>query len=161
MNRSPLYYPLNRGGDLDAGGAADLQTDIMRFMAILALCLVAVFALVQSIPPEAVTPLTVPAPAQLTASPVTPPPKPPAEAHGKELAPPASLAIPEPQRTPEKKAEQPLNDASRRIPPAEPKAQNLTATPVNQLPVAIPRPTPALPPRAPGRGIAASNCRAH
>ena len=50
MSRSPLAYPLNRGVDGDAGGAADLQTDIMRFMAILALCLVAIFALVQSIP---------------------------------------------------------------------------------------------------------------
>ncbi len=50
MNRSPLYYPMNRGGDADAGGAADLQTDVMRFMAILSLCLVAIFALVQSIP---------------------------------------------------------------------------------------------------------------
>jgi len=36
--------------DAEAGGAADLQTDVMRFMAILALCLVAIFALVQSIP---------------------------------------------------------------------------------------------------------------
>ena len=56
MNRSPLFYPMHRG-DTDAGGAADLQTDIMRFMAILALCLVAIFALVQSIPliPEAPT----------------------------------------------------------------------------------------------------------
>jgi len=35
---------------MDIGGAADLQTDIMRFMAILSLCLVAIFALVQSIP---------------------------------------------------------------------------------------------------------------
>ena len=35
---------------MDAGGAADLQTDVMRFMAILSLCLVAIFALVQSIP---------------------------------------------------------------------------------------------------------------
>ena len=54
MTRSPLFYPMHRG-DTDAGGAADLQTDIMRFMAILALCLVAIFALVQSIPlvPEA------------------------------------------------------------------------------------------------------------
>jgi len=54
MTRSPLFYPMHRG-DADAGGAADLQTDIMRFMAILALCLVAIFALVQSIPliPEA------------------------------------------------------------------------------------------------------------
>lgn len=54
MSRSLLSYPMHRG-DTDAGGAADLQTDIMRFMAILALCLVAIFALVQSIPlvPEA------------------------------------------------------------------------------------------------------------
>ncbi len=50
MTRSPLFYPLNRGGDADAGGTADLQTDVMRFMAILSLCLVAIFALVQSIP---------------------------------------------------------------------------------------------------------------
>ena len=56
-------------GDAEAGGAADLQTDIMRFMAILALCLVAIFALVQSIPliPET--------PAQSTA-PAAPPPQP-------------------------------------------------------------------------------------
>ncbi len=50
MNRSPLFYPLSRGMDADAGGVADLQTDVMRFMAILSLCLVAIFALVQSIP---------------------------------------------------------------------------------------------------------------
>lgn len=50
MTRSPLFYPLSRGMDLDAGGVADMQTDVMRFMAILALCLVAIFALVQSIP---------------------------------------------------------------------------------------------------------------
>ncbi len=36
--------------DNEAGGAADLQTDVMRFMAILSLCLVAIFALVQSLP---------------------------------------------------------------------------------------------------------------
>lgn len=60
MSRSPLFYPLNRGADAEAGGAADLQTDVMRFMAILSLCLVAIFALVQSIP---MTPAkTVPAP---------------------------------------------------------------------------------------------------
>ena len=50
MTRSPLFYPLNRGGDSEAGGAADLQTDVMRFMAILSLCLVAIFALVQRMP---------------------------------------------------------------------------------------------------------------
>ena len=56
MTRSPLAYPLNRSADTDVGGAADLQTDIMRFMAILALCLVAIFALVQSIPLTPVAP---------------------------------------------------------------------------------------------------------
>lgn len=56
MSRSPLAYPLTRGIDGDSGGAADLQTDIMRFMAILALCLVAIFALVQSLPIEPQTP---------------------------------------------------------------------------------------------------------
>jgi len=59
MTRSPLAYPLNRSADIDGGGAADLQTDIMRFMAILSLCLVAIFALVQSLP---LTPIETPAP---------------------------------------------------------------------------------------------------
>ena len=49
--RAPFAYPLLRSIDAESGGAADLQTDIMRFMAILALCLMAVFALVQSLPP--------------------------------------------------------------------------------------------------------------
>lgn len=62
MTRSPLFYPMHRG-DTDAGGAADLQTDIMRFMAILALCLVAIFALVQSIPLVPEAPSQSPAPA--------------------------------------------------------------------------------------------------
>ena len=78
--RSPLAYPLNRGADMEAGGAADLQTDVMRFMAILSLCLVAIFALVQSMPmspptdpvpePQTVTPTPVPA---TSADPVTEP----------------------------------------------------------------------------------------
>ena len=50
MTRSPLFYALSRGADGDAGGVADLQTDVMRFMAIISLCLMAIFALVQSIP---------------------------------------------------------------------------------------------------------------
>jgi hypothetical protein len=79
VSRSPLFYPMHRA-DSDAGGAADLQTDIMRFMAILALCLVAIFALVQSIPlvPEAPTQSPAPAaPPPITVAdtePVTPTP---------------------------------------------------------------------------------------
>ena len=94
MSRSPLSYPLNRGADSDVGGAADLQTDVMRFMAILSLCLVAIFALVQSIPltpaepaaehdtaveePEVVEPppAPAPAPAPVTVATVQPSPKP-------------------------------------------------------------------------------------
>lgn len=56
--RSPLFYPLNRAADMDVGGAADLQTDVMRFMAILSLCLVAIFALVQSMPMVPLEPVT-------------------------------------------------------------------------------------------------------
>jgi hypothetical protein len=53
---------MSRPGDSEAGGVADLQTDVMRFMAILAICLVAIFALVQSIPLDTV-------PAEPTATP--------------------------------------------------------------------------------------------
>ncbi len=74
MSRSPLAYPLTRGIDADAGGAADLQTDIMRFMAILALCLVAIFALVQSIPLAPVVAEQTPAPPAEPAQPVEPQP---------------------------------------------------------------------------------------
>ena len=70
MNRSPLAYPLVRGADGEVGGAADLQTDVMRFMAILALCLVAIFALVQSIP------LTPAQPAEAPPQPAESPPQP-------------------------------------------------------------------------------------
>jgi hypothetical protein len=54
VNRSPLYYPMTRGADSEAGGAADLQTDVMRFMAILSLCLMVIFAVVQSVPVESI-----------------------------------------------------------------------------------------------------------
>ena len=50
MNRSIYGHGFHRGADIEGGGAADLQTDVMRFMAILAICLVVIFALVQSIP---------------------------------------------------------------------------------------------------------------
>jgi|GEM_PF-901971 len=78
MTRSPLAYPLTRGADVDGGGAADLQTDIMRFLAILSLCLVAIFALVQSIPltpvaPEPAPPSSQPEPQPVSAKPAPQP----------------------------------------------------------------------------------------
>ncbi|MEO1202333.1 MAG: hypothetical protein AAFX10_06485 [Pseudomonadota bacterium] len=85
MSRSPLAYPLNRGIDGDAGGAADLQTDIMRFMAILSLCLVAIFALVQSLPMA-----PPPAPSPAVTQDLTPAPEPP----------PAAQPLAEPARQP-------------------------------------------------------------
>jgi len=114
VSRSPLAYPLNRGVDGDAGGAADLQTDIMRFMAILALCLVAIFALVQSIP---LAPETAPLPQETVASEPPTPPAPPIE-----IEPQASPAPPEPERIvltrpkwqPQSRTEQPAP-----APPAE------------------------------------------
>lgn len=48
-----------RGMDSEAGGAADLQTDVMRFMAILSLCLMVIFAVVQSAPVETIPTETV------------------------------------------------------------------------------------------------------
>jgi hypothetical protein len=89
VTRSPLFYPLHRG-DSDAGGAADLQTDVMRFMAILALCLVAIFALVQSIPliPEA------PAESTQAAAPPPPPAVQEPETLTAEAAEPAAAAEP-------------------------------------------------------------------
>lgn len=62
----PIWYPA-RHREADTGEA--LQSDVMRFMAILALCLVAIFALVQSLPlrPADVPPMpqTAPVPGQI------------------------------------------------------------------------------------------------
>jgi len=91
MSGSRFAYPLTRNIDGDAGGAADLQTDVMRFMAILSLCLMAIFALVQSLP---ITPL--PAPVETPseeppAKPITEPPvKPVAEQPVEPVAEPAA-----------------------------------------------------------------------
>jgi hypothetical protein len=102
VSRSPLFYPMHRG-DTDAGGAADLQTDIMRFMAILALCLVAIFALVQSIPlvPEAPTqsPAPVAPPPTVLAETDPPPPADAAEPAGPEPAPGKAVLLTRPKWT--------------------------------------------------------------
>ena len=132
MNRSPLAYPLVRGADTDVGGAADLQTDVMRFMAILALCLVAIFALVQSIP------LTPQAPAETPPEPVAVTPELPTEA-----APPE----PEPAATPEATMPEPSVVRLTR-PRWEPRPVAATPTPVAAEEPAPPAPEPAPSPDA-------------
>ena len=152
MSRSPLAYPLTRGFDADAGGAADLQTDIMRFMAILALCLVAIFALVQSIP------LAPTAAAEPPAEPIQPEAEPPVVADVVEEQP-TAVTEPQPQRLVRPAAEpaaEPVEDivltrpqwvstfqpherqASERIEPAQPAPEAVVATPA-------PRPAPSEP----------------
>lgn len=112
MTRSPYWHAMHRGVDAEGGGVADLQTDVMRFMAILAICLVVIFALVQSIPlrPSEPVPETV-------AEPV-PEPVP-------ELAPapaPAPLPAPEPVVI-EKPAPEPIAVPA---PPAPPQQEGFT-----------------------------------
>ncbi len=128
MNRSPLFYPLNRGGDADGGGAADLQTDIMRFMAILALCLVAVFALVQSLPqvPTSMDSSALPSPdserREIITAPVAAAMRAPRDAAPPVInAPPADARSPENTRAPENQSPArrvaPLAEST---PPSEP-----------------------------------------
>jgi len=132
VTRSPLAYPLTRGADADGGGAADLQTDVMRFLAILSLCLVAIFALVQSIPltsvvPEPVPPAAQPEPVPPAAQPepVSTQPKPMPAEPAPEIIRPA----PRPKAAPE-----PVPVA------AEPASTDITAapTPAAEAPVATP-----------------------
>ena len=95
MSRSPLAYPLVRSADTDAGGAADLQTDIMRFMAILSMCLLAIFALVQSIPLTPVETSEAVEPAEAVVAETTPVVVQPAEA-----PPEVPVAVPTPTEKP-------------------------------------------------------------
>lgn len=75
----------------EAGGMEDLQTDVMRFMAILAFCLMAVFALVQSLPTQSEPPT----PSRDARRQNLPPPPP---------ATPTQLSAPEAQRSPKPRA---------------------------------------------------------
>ena len=112
--RVPHRYGMGRSVDGDAGGAADLQTDVMRFMAILALCLVVIFALVQSIPrpmPTAPEPVAETAPPEPVAepdpapTPVVPEPEPTPAPEPEVVvltrSPPPVVTAPEPIVTPE------------------------------------------------------------
>lgn len=133
-----IGYPFTRSIDADGGGAADLQTDVMRFMAIISLCLVAIFALVQSIPARVQTTIPTP-PAPVDPSiPDAPAPEPVAV-----VTAPATEAGPEPPLT-----------AS--LPPSQPPAANasmataIPAPPIKPLAASpadspVPSETPSAP----------------
>jgi hypothetical protein len=132
-------------GDSDAGGAADLQTDIMRFMAILALCLVAIFALVQSIP------LTPEAPAESTATAAPLPQPEPVEEIVKATSP-EPAAKPEPETNvvltrPKWKSRQSALPA----PVASTPIRQPERTPSSAAP--SPSTTPPLPPKPTSKGF--------
>jgi len=132
MSRSPLAYPLNRGADMDVGGAADLQTDVMRFMAIISLCLVAIFALVQSMP---VTPPTPPnTPVAMTPAPEAPP----------ESVPEPAVTIPKVEKPVVEKVEATVSlTRPKSMPKHQPKAEQKNE-PV-ATPVVVEAPPPATP----------------
>lgn len=105
MTRSPYWHAMHRGVDTEGGGVADLQTDVMRFMAILAICLVVIFALVQSIPlsPSQAVPETA---AQVLPEPVAEPQK---------MAEATPAALPEPETV----VEQPLPEPAPATAPSD------------------------------------------
>ena len=110
---------MHRGVDAEGGGVAELQTDVMRFMAILAICLVVIFALVQSIPLSP-TPPTAEAVSKVEPEPVARP---------QPVAEPVAAAPPTPAAEP---------------PPA---VEQLAPQPVVERPAAEPAPaSPAAPP---------------
>jgi hypothetical protein len=127
MSRSPLAYPLNRSADADAGGAADLQTDIMRFMAILSMCLLAIFALVQSIP---LTPVETSPPTEAVVAETQPVVVEPAE-------PPPEVPVAEPTPT-----DKPVTLTRPKWVPKYTPAQKPVVTPVAK-PAAVETPAPA------------------
>ena len=146
MTRSPLFYPLNRGMDAEAGGIADLQTDVMRFIAILALCLVAIFALVQSIPltPTVIEPPAAQAPQAdlsrttapelVTAEPIIMAQEPPPVAEEEK---PLIITRPAPQRIPFERA--PLEIIEETIPT---QAAETSVPAEERLEPAVSEPTP-------------------
>jgi len=127
MTRSPLNYPLNRGADMDVGGAADLQTDVMRFMAILSLCLVAIFALVQSLP---VTPTVVPAPETKIEATVEPTPEPEVETKASTVPEPQLVETPKPITLTRPKW----------VPKYEPRSKPIEATPAVEITAVVEEP---------------------
>ncbi|WP_405232610.1 hypothetical protein [Lentisalinibacter salinarum] len=137
MDRQPWTGSPSPGAASGEGGMEHLETDVMRFMAILAFCLVAIFALVQSVP-EQVAERTKEVPD--TVSSVTHPTAEPAPAAPPEPAESEKQAEPQPRPAPQPKP-QPVAAAT-----PEPR---LEAPPLPRPePERSPRPAPEPPPEA-------------
>ncbi len=137
----PMWYSPRYS---EADTSETLQSDVMRFMAILALCLVAIFALVQSLPLHPVEPVQAPqpvpvekvsaAPQPVTVAPATVPAPAPAQLKPKEPPPklvepveelqPAPIASPLPEPVDEipkpKQYRKPSTTVQERLPPPAP-----------------------------------------
>ena len=124
MTRSPLFYPLNRGMDAEGGGVAELQTDVMRFMAILSLCLVAIFALVQSIPlapsAEERSAIRQASESEIVETPVEQPPSPKPVVTPEPII---KLTRPQPQQLPPREVPPALQRPVAQAAPVEPKPE--------------------------------------
>jgi hypothetical protein len=127
MTRSPYGPAFGRTSDSGpADAASELETDVMRFLAILALCLVAIFALVKSLPfgPS-------PAPAEIDA---------PAPA---EIDAPAPLPVPAAKTPAVAAIERPKQQAPRAEPPAAAPAPRNRAAPTAPAATTVEPVTPA------------------
>ncbi|MEO0422885.1 MAG: hypothetical protein AAF184_11145 [Pseudomonadota bacterium] len=146
-------YPYQGAAGAEGGGGAeDLQTDVMRFMAMLGLCLVAIFALVQSLPAtptaseapaEPVTVAQAPVVAGPTRAPEPSVPAPPVkemQAPEPTPTPPAPPVVARPTPAPAKVA--PLAPVVEPAPPPE-RIERKVEAPVAPLPARVVR---ALPP---------------
>ncbi len=127
-----------------AGGMEELQTDVMRFMAILAFCLVAIFALVQSIPLSPAEPATVESPpvkAEIVSGPETPDLLPSDMANPLHSGPVFDPVTPKQKPKPKLDAASVTRFAYRSPAPKKPVAQTVVATPPPE-PAPKPKPEP-------------------
>jgi len=141
MGRQPWTGSPSAGAASGEGGMEHLETDVMRFMAILAFCLVAIFALVQSVPEQVAkrtkeVPDTVSLVSQQPAEPVpaalpepAPPPEPAPQPQRAPQPEPAAVTVPEPRlEAPPQPAPEPSPQPSPR-PAPEPQPEAAPAVP--------------------------------
>ncbi len=137
------------GGATPAASDDELQADVMRFMAILAFCLVAIFAIVQSMPLDTVVSDT---PAAEPATRVTAPQAPqPARANPPEPA--VQVAVVAPlvvqQLHTSSKPPPPIEPVTRAVPTPAPSATPNTTPPAPQMALPRERAAAELPPPLP------------